>query len=486
MPMSRSTLNPRMRMGRATQAQLSRRALLVGITAASVGLICGYDLSNIAGALLYITDGFHLSTHQQELVTTAVVIGQIIGAMGGGPLANAIGRKSSLTLAAAAYAVLAVLGAMSSSMPMLLVARLLLGLAIGLSMVVAPVFVAESTPAAVRGSMLVAYQVATVIGIILGYVAAYLLSGSQSWRLMLGLAALPAVLALLLLHRLPDTARWYMLKGRIADARRALQRIEPARDVEQELAEIGRALREENEESGGVVAEMVRRPYLRATVFLVGLGFFIQITGVNAIICYGPRLFEAMGFRGSSALLLLPAVVQVAALAAVVVSLLLVDRLGRRPILLVGIATMIAADVLLIVVFAVGSDSYDALTLFGFLGVLIFMIGFTFGFGALVSVYAGESMPSRLRSLGSGAMLTADLVANAIVAGAFLSMLGSLGGAGTFAVFGVFALASFVFVYRFAPETKGRQLEDIRHFWENGGSWPEELPTTAPHAPSWL
>lgn len=474
-------------MGRINQAQLSRRALLVGLTAASVGLICGYDLSNIAGALLYITDGFHLTTHQQELVTTAVVIGQIIGAIGGGPLANAAGRKKSLTLATAAYAVLAVLGAMSPSMPLLLGARLLLGLTIGLSMVVAPVFVAESTPAAVRGSMLVAYQVATVIGIILGYVAAYLLSGSQSWRLMLGLAALPAVVAMLLLHRLPDTARWYMLKGRTADARRALQRIEPDRDVEQELAEIGRALREE---SGGsaryLIAEMLQRPYLRATVFMVGLGFFIQITGVNAIICYGPRLFEAMGFRGSFALLLLPALVQVAALAAVIVSLLLVDRLGRRPILLTGIATMILADVILIVVFAVSSDSYDALTLFGFIGVLIFMVGFTFGFGALVSVYAGESMPSRLRSLGSSAMLTADLVANAVVAGAFLSMLSSLGGAGTFAVFGVFAVASFAFVYRFAPETKGKQLEDIRHFWENGGSWPEELPTTAPHAPSWL
>ncbi|BBX35305.1 hypothetical protein MMAGJ_45870 [Mycolicibacterium mageritense] len=107
---------------------------------------------------------------------------------------------------------------------------------------------------------------------------------------------------------------------------------------------------------------------------------------------------------------------------------------------------------------------------------MLFTVGFTFGFGALVWVYAGESFPSRLRSMGSSAMLTSDLVANAIVAGFFLTMLQTLGGSGTFVVFGALALLAFIFVYRFAPETKGRQLEDIRHFWENGGTWPAESP----------
>ncbi|MGH3541032.1 MAG: sugar porter family MFS transporter [Mycobacterium sp.] len=452
----------------------SRRALLVGLTAATVGIICGYDLSNIAGALLSITDGFHLATYQQELVMTAVVIGEIGGALSGGALANAVGRKKSMMVMVAGYFAFAILGAISVSVPMLLVARLLLGLTIGVSMVVVPVFIAESAPAAVRGSLLVAYQLATVVGIIIGYLAAYLLAGSQGWRWMLGLAAVPALLVLLALRPLSDTARWYMLKGRVAQARQALQQVEPKADVERELAEISRALREE---TGGVLAEMLRRPYLRATVFLVGLGFFVQITGINAIICYGPRLFEAMGFKGNFALLVLPALVQVAALVAICVSLVLVDRLGRRPILLSGIATMIVADVFLIAVFAVGSHSRDTLSVFGFVGVVVFVIGFTFGFGAMISVYAGESLPSRLRSLGSSAMLSADLVANAIVAGVFLTMLHSLGGAGTFVVFGTFAVASFVFVYRVAPETKGRQLEDIRHFWENAGRWPAE------HAP---
>jgi sugar porter (SP) family MFS transporter len=354
---------------------------------------------------------------------------------------------------------------------MLVAARLLLGVTIGVSVVVVPVFVAESAPARIRGSLLVAYQVATVVGIILGYLAAYAWAASGSWRWMLGLAAVPAVLTTAVLLRIPDTARWYMLKGRVAEARRTLQQVAPDTDVDNELAEIARALQEER---GGVLTEMLRPPYLRATIFVVALGFFIQITGINAIVYYSPRLFEVMGFKGNFALLLLPALVQVAALIAVLVSLFLVDRLGRRPILLSGIGMMIAANAVLVGVFTMGSDFGGALTALGVFGVLLFTVGFTFGFGALVWVYAGECFPARLRSLGSSAMLTSDLVGNAIVAAMFLSVLNWLGGAGTFAIFGALAMAGFAFVYRFAPETKGRQLEAIRHYWENGGRWPAE------------
>src|SRR5262249_40932653 len=150
--------------------------------------------------------------------------------------------------------------------------------------------------------------------------------------------------------RLPDTARWYLMKGRVDDARRALQRVEPQAHVDEELAEIGGAISEGN----GRLSEMLRRPYLRATGFVIILGVPSQITGIDAIIYYSPRIFEAMGFSGNFALLALPALVQVAGLAAVFTSLVLLDRVGRRPILLSGIAIMIAADAVLVAVFAVG------------------------------------------------------------------------------------------------------------------------------------
>ena len=457
-------------MGRIGESLRTRRRLLIAVAAASLGIVCGYDLSNIAGALLFISNEFNLTIRKQELLTTMVVIGQVCGALSGGVLANAIGRKKSMVLIVVSYALFALLGAFSVSLPMLLLARLLLGLTIGVAVVVVPVYIAESAPAAVRGSLLTAYQLAIVSALILGYLTGYLLAGTHSWRWMLGLAAVPAVLLLPLLIRMPDTARWYLLKGRVDDARRALLRVEPDAQVDAKLAEIGSAVSEGSGHSGGGFSEMLRRPYLRATIFVVTLGFLIQITGINAIIYYSPRIFEAMGFTGNFALLALPALVQVAGLAAVCTSLLLVDRLGRRPILLSGIAMMIAADIMLMAVFAQGHLGGAGLV-FGFAAVLLFIIGYTLGFGSLGWVYASESFPSRLRSLGSSAMLTSNLVANAIIAAVFLSVLHSLGGARTFAVFAVLAVVAFGFVYRYAPETKGRQLEEISHFWENGGRW---------------
>ena len=331
-----------------------RLGILVAVAAATVGIIYGYDSSNIAGALLFITDEFGLSTGQQQLVTTAVVIGEVIGAVGGGALANRIGRKRSMVLVAATFAAFSLLSALAFSVPTLIGARFLLGLTIGVSVVVVPVFVAESAAPKVRGAMLVLYQVATVVGIIGGYLVAWVLADTGSWRWMLGLAAVPGLVIFLLLLRLPDTARWYMMRGRRADAAAVLSRVDPDADVVAELDDIEAALAEEQGSGRGSFAnlrEMFRKPFLRATLFVVGLGFFVQITGINAIVYYSPRIFQAMGFEGNAALLGLPALVQVAGLAAVFVSMVLVDRLGRRPILLTGIAIMIIANILLVAVF---------------------------------------------------------------------------------------------------------------------------------------
>ena len=187
---------------------------------------------------------------------------------------------------------------------------------------------------------------------------------------------------------------------------------------------------------------------------MLGLGFLIQITGINAVVFYSPLIFKDMGFSGNAALLLLPAIVQVGSLVATVVSLALVDRLGRRPTLLAGIGAMIASTVLLTVVFAVGGLT-GATGWLGFVGIFVFTAGFNFGFGSLVWVYASESFPARLRTTGASAMLTADLVANLIIGLYFLSALESLGGTATFAMFAALAVISFAFVWWLAPETQG-------------------------------
>ena len=182
------------------------------------------------------------------------VLGQIGGALVGGMIADAIGRKRSTVLIAIGYLVFALLDAFSVSMPMLLTARLLIGVTIGVSVVVVPVYVAELAPTALRGSLATAYQVAIVSGIILGYLAGYLLADTHSWRWIFGLAAILAALLLPLLIRMPETARWYVLKGRVADARRALLRVEPEACVEEELVEIASALREARSPGGSAVS----------------------------------------------------------------------------------------------------------------------------------------------------------------------------------------------------------------------------------------
>ena len=463
----------------ATQMAALRRlrhqgaGLKVAVAAATIGVIYGYDLGNISGALLFITKHFDLTTKQTEWVTSIVVAGSIAGALGASRLANAIGRKPTMVLVALGYALFAVLSGVAQSLVWLDVMRFLLGVTIGLSVVTAPIFVAESAPAAVRGGLVVMYQVATVSGIVIAYFVDYALAGSGAWRVMLALSAVPSLLVVALLLRLPDTARWYVMKGRREDAREALRQTDPDADTDRELEEIEADLRSER---GGSVAEMLRKPYARATLFVLGLGFLIQITGINAVVFYSPLIFKQMGFTGNAALLLLPALVQVGSLIATVVSLSIVDRLGRRPTLLTGIGAMIASSLLLVAVFVAGKLSGTSGWL-GFVGIFIFTAGFNFGFGSLVWVYASESFPARLRTMGASGMLAADLIANLIIALYFLSAMESLGGTATFAIFAGLAVFSFAFVWMLAPETKGRPLEAIRAYWENGGRWPAERPS---------
>ncbi|GAT74885.1 sugar porter family MFS transporter [Microbacterium hydrocarbonoxydans] len=449
--------------------RLTRLALLVGVAAATVGVIYGYDSSNIGGALLYLREDFSLDPAAEGWVTSTVVFGEIAGALFGGALANRVGRKPTMVLVAATFTLFSLLSGIAPTLIILVIARILLGVTIGISVVVVPVFVAESAPARSRGAFLVLYQVATVTGIILGYLIAMALAPTQSWRWMLGLAAIPGLIITLLLLRLPDTARWYISKGRPAEARKTLTLIEgDGVDIDREIEVITAGFASAHTSSW---RDLLRKPYLRATIFVVGLGFFVQITGINAIVYYSPAIFESMGYTEPVTLLGLSALVQVAGLVAVFISLMVIDRMGRRPVLLIGIAVMIVANVLLIAVFAIGGGSFDgALTVLGFIGLVLFTAGFTFGFGSLVWVYAGEAMPSHLRALGATVMLTSDLVANVIVGLAFRPIL-EASGTLAFTILGAMAVAAFLFVARLAPETKGRPLEDIGQFWENGGSW---------------
>jgi sugar porter (SP) family MFS transporter len=451
-------------------AQRRTLSFTIALTAATIGVIYGYDTGSIAGALLFIPARFSLSTGATEWVATFTGIGLIVGALAANRIADHFGRRVAMIALTVGFLVFAVLQGIAPSIVVLDSARFLLGVAIGISTVVAPVYIAESAPARIRGALIVGYQVATVVGIMVAYFVAWALAGGEHWRWMLAISAIPAALVLLVLLQLPDTPRWYMMKGRVDEARATFARTDPEADVERELEDIQADLRAER---GGEIRTMLRKPYLRATIFVVVLGFLVQITGINAITYYSPSIFKELGWSDTTSLLV-QGFIELFSVFAVVGAVLVVDRLGRRKTLLTGVGVMIAANILMVLLFSFGSLDGGFESVLGFVGILFFTAGFNFGFGALVWVYASESFPAPLRTAGASAMLTADLLANLLISRFFLTVFEDLGGAGTFGLFLALAVISFVFISAFAPETKGRPLEDIRRFWENGGSWPEE------------
>ena len=453
-----------------------RLAIIVSLTAATVGVVYGYDTGSIAGALLFLPKQFNLSTNEVEWITTFTGIGLIVGALLANRLADRYGRKAAMVVIAIGFTIFAILQAAAQGIVWLDITRFFLGVSIGISVVAAPVFIAESAPVTIRGALIVGYQVATVVGIMAAYFAAYALSFSGSWRIMLGLSAVASALVLLVLWRLPDTPRWYLMRGRREDALRTLERVDPDGDADRSVREIETDL---TAESGGRVREMLRMPYARPAIFVLILGFLVQITGINAVTYYSPFIFKDIGWNGYI-VLLIQALVEVFSVFATIAAVLLVDRIGRRVTLLIGVGVMIASNALLVVLYAVsGSHFTGAAPALGFIGILFFTAGFNFGFGAMVWVYASESFPARLRTIGASTMLTADLLANLLISRFFLTVLGNMGGLGTFALFLGLAVVSFVFIFAMAPETKGRPLEAIRVYWENGAKWPPERETVA-------
>jgi sugar porter (SP) family MFS transporter len=447
--------------------RFSAASLKVAIAGGAIGIIYGYDTGNIGGALKFISQDFHLGTAASSTLATSVAVGLIIGALIGGRLADAIGRKLTLITVAASYVVFAVLSAVAFGIASLDVFRTLLGVSIGICIVATPLFLAESSPAASRGAVVSTFQLATVAGIMCAYFIDFALAGAGAWRIMLGLSAVPSVLVLVFLFRLRDTPRWYMLKERPSEARARMLAVDPGADPDHELAEIRRDI---DSARGGRLAEMLRHPYRLALVFVLVLGFLVQITGINAITYYSPEIFGQMGFQGYFGTLILPGFVEVASLFATFLSLMIIDRAGRRVTLLSGIGVMVLANALMIALFSVGLHG-GVLSYLGFVGILFFTAGFNFGFGCLVQIYASESFPARLRGTGATVMLVADLVGNLLIAQLFQTGLQTLGGIGMFAIFLGLAVFSFVWVAKLAPETKGRPLETIRRYWENGASW---------------
>src|SRR5687767_14523395 len=272
--------------GGGRRHSLSRQNMLIAGTAGIIGLIYGYDIGSIAGALLFLVPDFDLSTFMTSVVTSAVVLGNLFGAFFAGRITNTIGRKRTMIGIALGYAVFAALQGLAPNEWFLIVARFLLGFTIGVSIVTAPAYIAESSPRSVRGSMIVTFQIATVLGIAVAYFVGAALAATESWRLILSLSAIPAIIVLFLVIRLPDTPRWSLMNGRREEALDLVRAVQPDVDPEEEVRMIEEDL---SYKEKGSFFELFQGRFRLAATFVIGLGFLIQITGINAIVYYSPR-----------------------------------------------------------------------------------------------------------------------------------------------------------------------------------------------------
>ncbi|PJJ02072.1 major inositol transporter-like SP family MFS transporter [Streptomyces sp. 2333.5] len=443
----------------AVRARGARR-FLVGISAIAAlgGALFGYDTGVISGALPFMEDHFGLTSLGEGVITSALLIGAAFGSLIGGRMSDALGRRNSLLWAGAVFLGGALAVALSPSVAAMTVARFVLGLAVGSASVITPLYLSEIAPPHIRGRLVSFNSLMIVSGQLLAYLLNAVLAHWAAWRWMLGLAALPAVALSVGLLFLPDTPRWYISKGRRDEAARVLGRTLPAEDVPAELARIDHARALEDDARRGAWQQL-RTPWVRRLLLVgIGLAAVQQITGVNAVVYFAPKILASTGL-GTGASITATIAVGVISVVATAVGMSLIDRVGRRPMLLTGLAGMTVSLALLGASFHLPhSPAVSALVL----GLMVLYMAFmqaTLNTG--VWLLLAEMFPLQVRGLAMGAAVFVMWLVNFGVAMAFPLLLDAVGAGTTFWFFGAMCVLSWVFCQRYAPETKGLALEDL-------------------------
>ena len=425
------------------------------VSGALGGLLFGFDTAVIAGAIDALTRLYHLSHTTEGVTVFTAVAGTVVGAMSAGAVGQKLGGRETLRITAVFY-VISALGCMLAwNWPALLVFRFLGGLGIGASSVLGPVYITELAPAKWRGRMVGTFQVNVVIGILLAYASNFgirlLHLGSWEWRVQLGVAAVPAILFLALLFGIPRSPRWSVSKDRIDEALQVLKLMgDPA--PEAELADIQQALRE----SHAVANEPVFQWKYRYPLFLaITIGAFNQLAGINAILYYLNNIFAAAGFTQMSGDLQAIAI-GATNLIFTLIGMTLIDRLGRKTLLLIGAAG--CASCLAGVAYVFLTNSHQAALLWL---LVVYIAFFAVSQGAVIWVYIGEVFPNVVRNKGQSVGNSSHWIMNAAIALIFPILAAKSGGA-PFVFFAVMTVVQFLTVLFLYPETKGQTLEALQ------------------------
>lgn len=446
----------------------SRFTTIATILAGVGGLLFGYDTGIISSALIFIKHDFGLSSFQEGLTASILAVGAVFGALTSGPIADRIGRKRAVLIIAAVFTIGGVLAALSPSGTVLIISRFIIGLSVGATSVLVPMFIAEIAPPHRRGRLVVVNQLMITVGILVAYLVGYAFSGIGGWRWMFALAVVPAGVLAAGMSTLPETPRWLMIRDRLDEARSVLLRLRGGADVdtavEQELQEI-RSVREEGSASWRhTVSRRTRR------LLFAGLGFqfLAQLTGVNAVIYYAPTILHNGGL-GASASLLATTGVGAVNLIMTVVGMALIDRIGRRALLFWGLSLMTPALVVLGVILGTG-ELHGAGAVIAIVCLLVYIAAVAVSVDTVVFVIPSEIYPLRIRGKAMGMTLVTNWGMNFVVTLAFLPAMRAVGSLWTFLVFAALCVVMLFFTRFILPETRGRSLEELEEELAPGDS----------------
>ncbi|MCX7121735.1 MAG: sugar porter family MFS transporter [Gammaproteobacteria bacterium] len=434
--------------------------IFVASIAAIGGILFGFDTGVISGAILFIKSQYHLSSFANGVVVSASLIGAVLGSASSGWSADYFGRKRMLMFASLVFMIGTLGSAFAMTIPYLIISRLVLGYAIGIASFTAPLYISEIAPPRMRGALVSLNQLAVTVGIFVSYFVDEYYAKTGAWRWMFGMGVIPAALLFSGLLFLPYSPRWLCSKGKIQKAFYTLRSIRQTPHVRAEFAAILAGLQQE-----GGWRDLFKRWLRPALVIGVGLGFFQQFTGINTVIYYAPTIFKLSGFSSDSVAILATMGIGAINVIATIVSLFLIDRLGRKPLLYTGMAIMTICLFSLSISFSVNSA---ALKWIAFGSLFFYVIGFAISLGPIMWLMFAEVFPIKVRGIAISIMASMQWLFNFIVSLTFLTLIKYFHETGTFGLYGFICFLGIIFVYYKVPETKGVSLEKIERNLRSG------------------
>ncbi|MGH9583225.1 MAG: sugar porter family MFS transporter [Bryobacteraceae bacterium] len=433
---------------------------LAAAVAATAGLLFGFDIAVINGAIVFLRSQFHLSDVQTEAATSSLLFGCIFGSGMVGWLTDRLGRRRVLMLAGLGFAFSAIGAAVPHSLTQFVAARFIGGIAIGAGSVLAPLYIAEVAPARNRGRLVSLNQMAIVAGILIAYLVNWGLSfvGPSSWRWMFASAALPSAALFIALFFVPESPRWLVEMGRGAEALAVLTRVNGAGMAVKELKNIEETIDKE----AGTLAELFRPAFRRPLLIAISLAILQQITGINTVLFYGALIFKQhVAHQSENSAIFANVIVGAVNAIATLVALWLIDRAGRRPLLMISTAAMAVSETGLALAFLGPAPSAPLVLTMMLFCVATFAIGLGPGFWVLLA----EIFPTRIRGRAMSIATVCLWCASTLLTMTFLTLTKAVSPTGAFLIYAGFCVVTLAIVFFAVPETKGRSLEEIERLW---------------------